>query len=131
MEVSFFVPGKAIPQGSKRGFVVKTHAVTVDVNPESLGGWRSQVALGAIEASQGKELHGAIRLELLFTMKQPISVKRAYPSVKPDLDKLERAICDALTGSGIYHDDGQVVSKASDERYGDRPGVQITLREME
>jgi Holliday junction resolvase RusA-like endonuclease len=129
--ITFFVPGKPVPQGSKRGFVAGSRAVVVDVNPESLGAWRSAVALAAAEAAAGKTISGAIEVSATFYLKQPLSVKRAYPSVRPDVDKLLRSLLDGLTGSGIWHDDSQVVDVFLRERYGDRPGADISVRGME
>jgi Holliday junction resolvase RusA-like endonuclease len=47
------------------------------------------------------------------------------------VDKLLRSLLDGLTGSGIWHDDSQVVDVFLRERYGDRPGADISVRGME
>lgn len=41
------------------------------------------------------------------------------PSVRPDLDKLCRAVLDALTDAGIWHDDSQVCSLSAIKVYAD------------
>lgn len=50
-----------------------------------------------------------------------------------DLDKLERAVNDALTAAGVWYDDGQVVRIVSDKCYTDEnhpfQGALITVRE--
>ena len=61
---------------------------------------------------------------------KPKTVKRIYPFVRPDLDKLCRAVLDALTGIA-YKDDQQVVSLFATKSYGERAGVFILLTELE
>jgi Holliday junction resolvase RusA-like endonuclease len=131
IEASFFVPGRPMPKGSKRGFVAGSRAVLVDVNSESLGAWQSAIALAAAEAAAGRTIDGAVELTVTFYFKQPLSVRRRYPSVRPDLDKLERALLDGLTASGIRHDDAQAVKVTKDKAYGEVPGAQVTVRGME
>jgi len=50
--------------------------------------------------------------------------------VRPDLDKLERAIGDALTDAGVWVDDGQVVNSHTQKWYAETPGVHITVLEL-
>lgn len=130
-ESGFWVPGKPVPQGSKRGFVAGSRAVLVDVNRESLGAWRSAVALAAAEAAAGREIIGAIELEAEFFLTPPISTRRTYPSVRPDLDKLVRSLMDGLTGSGIWHDDAQVVRMTVGKSYASKPGAQVRVKGIE
>jgi Holliday junction resolvase RusA-like endonuclease len=130
-DTGFWVPGRPVPQGSKRGFVSGNRAVLVDVNRESLGAWRSSVALAAAEAAAGKEIAGAIELEAAFFLTPPISTRRRYPSVRPDLDKLVRSLLDGLTGSGIWHDDAQVVRMVVEKSYAPTAGAQIRVRGLE
>ena len=47
---------------------------------------------------------------------------------RPDVDKLARAVLDAITESGTLRDDCQVVALSARKRYGP-PGVAITLGE--
>ncbi len=54
-------------------------------------------------------------------------------TTKPDLDKLERAILDALTKSGVIKDDALVVDLVASKHYADenRPGVLIELSRID
>ena len=63
-------------------------------------------------------------------MPRGVTVKREYPTVTPDIDKLERAVLDAMTIAGVWGDDSQVVSGTRGKRYADEcaPGVRITIR---
>lgn len=75
---------------------------------------------------------------MTFYLVRPKSVplSRVYPSVKPDGDKLERAVFDALTIARVWRDDGRCVDGHWRKRYtphvdhrGDQmPGVTVVLR---
>jgi Holliday junction resolvase RusA-like endonuclease len=49
------------------------------------------------------------------------------PAVRPDIDKLTRAVLDGLTDGGLISDDARVVRLMVDEVYGDRVGVDVTV----
>lgn len=99
----FFVEGEPIPQGSMKAFVRGRRAVLVSDNPR-LKEWRATIAANA----PALMLEGAVRLDVGFVMPKPKSVKRLLPHVRPDLDKLIRALLDGLTGK-CFKDDSQVV----------------------
>lgn len=71
--------------------------------------WRSGPLVGPIKAEMTfcmTRAWGAIGLELLITELDPSA--GFYHMKRPDLDKLQRAVLDALTGV-VYVDDSQVV----------------------
>jgi crossover junction endodeoxyribonuclease RusA len=64
---------------------------------------------------------GAVEVRILFGILRPESVparKRPHPTVKPDVDKLTRAVFDAIS-SVLYRDDAQVVHLQVRKRYVD------------
>jgi len=69
---------------------------------------------------------GAVALNITFYMPRPKSCPktRLYPEVRPDVDKLERCVLDALTGV-LYADDGQVTDLQSRKRYSEKVGIVI------
>lgn len=75
---------------------------------------------------------GAIQLEILFLMPRPKSVSRDRPTVKPDVDKLCRAVLDAAERSGIYFNDSQVIDLYARKRYADvqTPGAIISIEPL-
>jgi Holliday junction resolvase RusA-like endonuclease len=74
--------------------------------------------------------HVPVRLWLTFQFVRPKSAKnRPLMVVKPDLDKLVRGVCDALTGV-IYHDDAQVVEIIASKRYGAVESVTVRAEEV-
>lgn len=74
---------------------------------------------------------GPIRLVAVFFLPPPRAIpaeRLGYPCVRPDLDKLMRAIGDGLTGV-FYVDDGQIVEAMLYKRYGE-PRAEITINEL-
>jgi Holliday junction resolvase RusA-like endonuclease len=115
MEFSFTIFGVAQPQGSTRAFLPRgwTRPVLTTDNAK-LKPWRQQLAqtamvtmhdCGAKMAARGVP----ISITLTFYFDKPKSERKAaqYKTTKPDLDKLLRAVLDALTGIA-YADDSQV-----------------------
>lgn len=152
---TFFVSGMPAPQGSKRGFPVKRKNGTVGVAiTESAGErvktWRQDVRETALQVMEdvGWETvprHQGVRVDITFWFPRPKShygtganVSRMKPSaprhhlVKPDKDKLERAVLDALTSAGVYVDDSQVVVGTTEKLWGgDLSGATITITNLD
>jgi Holliday junction resolvase RusA-like endonuclease len=140
--IEFRVAGQAQPAGSKRAFVRGGHAQVVDANPRSRS-WKSQVAQVAAEAYSGPLLTGALSVEFCFCIPRPKShmgtgrnagiVKRSapkFPTTRPDVLKLARAVEDALTGV-IWNDDAQIVEERLVKLYDDRAQVIVRVWEAE
>lgn len=129
---TLFVPGTPIPQGSTKAFVVKGRAIITGANQKTMP-WRADVAAHARAAIGNQILFptGPVSLELRFVMpRRKAEPKRALPAHtrKPDGDKLQRAVWDALTGI-LYTDDAQVVEWPGGKRtaaIGEQPGVHIS-----
>jgi crossover junction endodeoxyribonuclease RusA len=133
-EIRFTVPGKPAPQGSKRhvgnGRMVES---SKDVGP-----WRERVAYFGRQAMYQTGFDPLskcpLEVELFFVMVRPTSApKRTTPPAikRPDIDKLSRAVLDALTFI-VFDDDSQVVSLKVHKRIaeiGEPPGVHITVTE--
>lgn len=128
---SCFVRGIPAPQGSKTPGVRNDGAPFLrDANPTSLQGWRTAVGFVLQNEWGGPPWEGGVITELNFSLLRPRSVsekRRPYPTVKPDLDKLVRAVLDALTGICIK-DDAQVVEIHTTKEYAAEPGVSIILQ---
>lgn len=109
MIVQAFVPGTPQPQGSKNAYFRGGKIVLVEAN-KKLGSWRSQVKEKLESANEScTPLTAPVSLQVVFWMPRPKSVKRLWMTVKPDLDKMIRAINDAATDAGVLEDDSQVV----------------------
>ena len=121
-----FIEGTPIPQGSKTAMVVNGRAVMFEANKKHKA-WRDHVANRMRGASP---ISDPVRCELTFIFERPKTVKRAYPSVKPDIDKLARTILDAATGH-IVKDDSQVVILNCRKTYGDKAGVLVRFMHIQ
>ena len=77
-----------------------------------------------------KTFHNPVEITLVFHLPKPKSVKRDFPSVKPDLDKLVRSTFDGLTTGGLFEDDALVIALSASKIYAtDRIGCQIIVSE--
>ncbi len=121
MDVRFTVYAKPEPQGSIRTFMVKGRPIATTDN-KGLKSYRQQVSIAAITAmnEQKGELilrKVPVRLFVSFFFGRPASKsKKALPVVKPDIDKLCRAVGDALSGI-CYADDSQIVELWAQKNY--------------
>lgn len=134
MILQFFVAGDAKPQGSKRGFVTKSGRVAmVEMAGTPLKKWREAIAWKARgEAAKiaWEKTDAPVSVKLIFEVRKPKKPKYPHPAVRPDLDKLTRAVLDALTDSGlIWSDDSQVVRLLAEKKYAQsgKEGVTILL----
>lgn len=118
LRLQFWVPGTPKPQGSKRAFAHPhtKRIVLVEASGDALRMWRQEVKTYATYAMDGRPVWTAptgIYLTIGFVLHRPKNLPKtkATPlAVKvPDLDKLVRGCCDALTKT-VYWDDSQVVS---------------------
>ena len=143
MIISFFVPGKPQPGGSKKAFIHRsTGRVIVKDDNDNAFNWKQDVKKFAVDAYKGVPMGGPLRVTVTFVRPRPRShygtgkkadmVKPSapeFPIVKPDTTKLWRSTEDALTGI-IWKDDAQVVDQFTKKRYGPRPGAEITIEEI-
>lgn len=133
------MPGEPKPQGSKSTFLIRTKtgavvgANTTEAN-KGTKSWRADVKQFAQEAMGGRALFtGEVLVQYHFIMRRPLSTpksKATPPAVKkPDLDKLCRAIGDALKGT-VYADDSLITTIYATKRIaelGEPTGVQIVV----
>jgi len=134
MMIEIVVPGVPAPQGSK----TRTRWGVREDNPATKP-WRNAVAGYALEAMSGQQpIAGPVRVEAVFTFPRPKGhygsgrnagqLKQSAPvhcDKAPDLDKLLRAIGDALTGV-VLVDDSRIVEVAARKTYG-TPGARILI----
>jgi crossover junction endodeoxyribonuclease RusA len=114
-DLDTFIPGKPAPQGSKRHV---GHGILTE-SSKAVGPWRTLVAWHVAQQWRAAPLDGPIAVRLEFVMPRPSSTpkkKVTPPAIKrPDVDKLQRAIFDAVTGV-LWRDDAQVVDVCATKR---------------
>ena len=147
--IRFTVYGTPAPAGSKRGFYnAKAKRVIVTDDSKRSRPWKAQVADAAVEAMLHPDdgsrtlvcrplLEGPLAVVFTFYVTRPKGHYGArglkpsapdYPTVKPDVLKLARAVEDALS-QVVYRDDSQIVTERLQKRYGEPARVEVEIRE--
>lgn len=142
-EIRFRARGAPVAQGSVKAFVRGGRAVIVGKGTGPLADWRHAIASEARTAMVGlPAFNGPVQVIATFTMSRPPSHFRAdgktlakgaarYPRL--DVDKLARALLDALTGVAI-DDDSQVASLWAEKQWDDTDrgwqGVDVGIIEI-
>ncbi len=131
--ITYFIEGEPAPQGSKNGFVKNGRVVMVE-SSKKVKPWRVAVAEQTARHMSWKTLNpmdSPVEIALVFYLPKPKTVKRQWPSVKPDLDKLIRSTFDGLTTGGLYVDDALVIAVSASKEYStDRIGCQVIASEV-
>lgn len=142
--VVFTVAGVAAPAGSKRAFPNRrTGGVIVTDDSKRSRPWKAAVSTAAADAMDGPMLDGPLELTITFYLPRPkshfgsgrnaSSVRGgapAFPTVKPDVSKLIRAVEDAITGI-VWRDDAQVIAQHAFKEYGLTARTEIEVRSLE
>ena len=134
MHYKTFIPGTPVPQGSKTVY----RGRAVEANPRTKK-WREVMRKHHLATSQALGaplLLGAFQASLRFVFTEPKSGALfqgnldPIHAVKPDLDKLTRAVMDSLTSGGIIEDDARCHRLEAVKEYDDKPGVHIHLTQI-
>jgi crossover junction endodeoxyribonuclease RusA len=134
MEITFSVGGNPIPKGSMKHIGNGRMIDQTKVKP-----WMSLIRKAAIEIAKGEIISLPCMVEVEFRFARPMSARnRLYPHLRSvgDIDKLSRAVLDALQGSkteqGVLTDDSLVVDLIARKRYLDygMPGATISVKEL-
>ena len=129
-----YIYGIPVPQCSSRAFN-RGGRVVVTSDNRNLKKWREYCALVLRkDISAGVTIDGPVCVDLAFYFERPKShlngsggLRKGYGSghtVKPDLDKLVRAILDAGTDGLVWHDDAQVVRLTATKQYTESGGAE-------
>lgn len=136
------VYGRPKPEGSKTAYSARLGLPPVVVEDDPgyrKASWRATVVeAAAAEIRAGFVPFGrdvAVRLHVEFLFERPSSHPKRRPplavsNATGDLDKLCRAVMDALTAAGLWHDDRQVVGLRATKLYAEadeRPGAVIAV----
>lgn len=136
--LSLFIPGIPASKGSYRPITGRsrttgkpvTRLIPMDKKERP---WRDHVRDTILSHRTLTIPHNSyITVETTFYLPRPKTIppsKRKHPTVKPDIDKLQRALYDAITETHIWHDDCQITDVTSHKRYADNTptGVSLTI----
>lgn len=141
--IEFDVVGLPVPKGSMKGFVPgwrqsqitqRSPRVVLTSTTKGLPAWTALVRYAAICAQVPKVDAGPVTVGLVFRLPPPDAIRKSGKPrpphcTRPDLDKLIRAVLDAITGVG-WHDDNQVAEIRASKRYTlplEEPGVKVYI----
>lgn len=124
--LEFVVYGVAQPQGSARAFMPKGARFPVVTGDNvKTKPWRDLIMAAvqdAVRAQAWTVPQDGVRLMAVFRLKRPKSLPKTKATPrhtrKPDLDKLTRAVGDALKGV-VYNDDSQIDQLKVTKQYAD------------
>ena len=133
--VTFTVPGE--PQGKGRARVIKIAGATRMKTPEKTLAYEGLIAHEARIAMAGRaliEVPCSVRVEMVCSVPASWSMKKQRqaleglirPAKKPDVDNILKAVHDGINGV-VWKDDVQGVDGAWTKRYGNTPGVTVTV----
>jgi Holliday junction resolvase RusA-like endonuclease len=152
MTITFVAYGRPQQKGSHRALPIRRKTasgalraglVVTDDNP-LLNAWDNRVAAAAFGARNGSGLIlTPVGVALDFYFARPKShygsgrnaqlLRKGAPdyhTTKPDIDKLSRAVLDAITGI-LIRDDRQVVTLDAAKHYGDPECVKVRISTLE
>ncbi len=144
--ISIEVLGEPAPKGSMRAMLMRGKPILVpggtSTNQKKLRAWanaiKARVGEQLGERSEPLYVEQPLRVSLLFKLPRPanhfgakglLPHAPAHPmACKDDVDKLARAVLDALTGV-LYDDDGRIAVLQVEKQWGEpaRQGVVITI----
>lgn len=142
--LTFTAYGTPAPGGSKRAFrhAHSNRIMVVDASAKSKP-WKQEVAAAAAAAmlsqsvtEDGLLVDGPLSVAMTFYVPRPQAhygakgVKASapeYPTVRPDVLKLARAVEDAMTGV-VYRDDSQIVLETLRKVYGEPARCEVIVR---
>lgn len=133
MKVEFNIPGRAIPKARPRvtrGGYAYTPRTTQHFERTVQMEYRNQC--GTIAFEKGTAL--VINIEFRFAppkswpqkKKDAAIERREYPTCRPDLDNLIKAVTDALNGIA-YKDDSQIVALTCRKVYGYKAQTRVRI----
>jgi Holliday junction resolvase RusA-like endonuclease len=135
--IRLHVPGVPQPKGSPSIIhpAGRRPLLTLTATKEQRA-WSKRLVFHVEAAAPDAPFAGPVSLScaFLFPMTRAAGKEgRTHVHVRPDLDKLLRAVCDALERGGAITEDSRIVRVACAKRYvrdGETPGVNILVREL-
>jgi crossover junction endodeoxyribonuclease RusA len=138
-DINFWVAGTPVQQGSKTPGQRNDGTLFVRENAAGLKPWRKAVAQAAVSAWSRKAGLGSpftddepLHLEVAFYFPELKTARdRIWKFTAPDLDKLLRAVGDALQQSGLIKDDARIVSVEATKRHAAEGGAYVRVRSID
>jgi len=124
------------PKERPRAAIIGGHARIF--TPKTTEAYEKEIRAAWVRANGDKPEEGPIRARIYFGLPIPKSEtkgnklqmiqRKVFPTKKPDLDNLAKAVLDALNGVA-YKDDCQIVTMLSRKNYAEAPYVKVILND--
>ena len=134
MEKRLTITIEPSPKERPRATVVGGHARIY--TPKTTEAYEKKIRDAWIKANGSTPMEGQLLARIFYGFPIPKSTpkkdrpdmlaKKKRPTVKPDLDNLDKAVMDALN-KVAYKDDSQIVAKVSKKHYAEVPNVTIII----
>ena len=121
-EITFYI--QPVAKGRPR-FTRNGHAFT----PAKTRQFESAIRNIAQREWGSEPLRAPIYGHLIFRIKRPKSVRRQFPTVKPDLDNLQKSFFDGVSGV-LFVDDNQVCRLMVEKEYADEGSIEFKFSEI-
>ena len=95
--------------------------------PRETKDYEEEVAWNYKDQTDGYVFQGPVSVTMLFTFIKPKTVKREYPTVRPDLDNVIKSVMDGLNGIA-WKDDAQVCRLIAEKQYGCHERVYVLIQ---
>lgn len=110
--------------------IVKGKAIGTAYSPKEYKDWMDNAVGAVLEETTFDQkmspLEGPLTVALVFTVARPKTTKLSAP--KPDVDNYAKAILDAMTKAGVWHDDSQVEFLAIKKMWGEEDSIDVEVR---
>lgn len=139
MIVTFYVDGEA--RGKQRPRTVRKDGVLRTYTPKETKDYEQLVKSAYLREAKGAFFDGPVCVTISVFVEPPKSASKAkknemllfpekvWPTKRPDLDNVAKAICDALNNTA-YTDDAQIVRLCVFRHYGFRNNVCVKIRDV-
>lgn len=118
------IEGKVV--GKQRARVVRRGGKSITYTPGGTSVWEEQIQWQSLEQKRSPLWDEPLAIKMWFVLSKPKTVKRFWPSVKPDYDNLEKSITDALEKI-IYTNDSRIVRSEFLKMYGEPERAEIVV----
>lgn len=123
------VHGKPATKGSYVAITRADGGSFLKNDSTGLKAWTEEIQYAASVEMRGVPPYTAVYLEIRIYRKRPQKKHPKFPNMKPDPDKVARAVMDALTGIA-YVDDSNVIIVLARKAWADSHYTEISWSQM-
>lgn len=134
MEKRLYMTIEPKPKERPRAAIIGGHARIF--TPKTTEAYEKEIRKAWVRANGDKPEEGPLRARIYFGLPIPRSAtktnklqmlaRKVFPTKRPDLDNLVKAVLDGLNGVA-YSDDCQIVTMLSKKNYAEAPYVKVIL----